>query len=208
MSDEAPEEVLGLARRRAEARVAADFERADELRRRILEMGWRVRDDRGGGWSLEPAATQDPTREHDDAPTGLEEPATADVSLQWVCEGWPDDVDRAIASFRGSVERLDAQYVVVDVTGENARRWGGDVEVVSVDPTSGWARARNAGLRRARGRTVLALDPSVEADGDVLGPLAGALADTTVGVCGPFGIVTKDLREFAPAPGPGDCDAI
>jgi GT2 family glycosyltransferase len=65
----------------------------------------------------------------------------------------------------------------------------------------------NAGLRRATGRLVLVADGSVEPTGDVLGPLAGALEDPTVGVCGPFGIVTADLREFEPSDGP-DVDAI
>ena len=35
-----------------------------------------------------------------------------------------------------------------------------------------------------------------------------ALADPDVGIVGPFGIVTHDLREFEPAPAPGPCDAI
>ena len=39
-------------------------------------------------------------------------------------------------------------------------------------------------------------------------PLEDALADPGVGICGPFGIVTHDLREFEEAPAPGDCDAI
>jgi cysteinyl-tRNA synthetase len=34
-----------------------------------------------------------------------------------------------------------------------------------------------------------------------------ALGDPSVGVCGPFGIVTADLREFEPSDGP-DVDAI
>ena len=39
-------------------------------------------------------------------------------------------------------------------------------------------------------------------------PLEAALADPDVGIAGPFGIVTHDLREFEDAAGPGDCDAI
>ncbi len=41
----------------------------------------------------------------------------------------------------------------------------------------------------------------------MLAPLEEVLADPTVGVCGPFGLVTSDLREFEPSPGP-DVDAI
>ena len=51
-------------------------------------------------------------------------------------------------------------------------------------------------------------DGSVEAAGDVLGPLEQKLADPGVGIAGPFGIVTHDLREFEEAPAPGPCDAV
>ena len=78
----------------------------------------------------------------------------------------------------------------------------------ALEPGTGWASARNAGLRRSRGRIVLAMDGSVEPTGDVFGPLEGALADPKLGVCGPFGIVTTDLRQFDEAPGAGPCDAI
>ena len=123
-------------------------------------------------------------------------------ALHWVVEGWPEDVDRALASFRANAGGRDLQFVVADVTGEPPERWGDDVEVVALEDGTGWAAARNAGLRRSRGGMVLALDGSVEATGDVLGPLEAALDDPTVGVCGPFGIVTADLREFRRARGP------
>ena len=72
---------------------------------------------------------------------------------------------------------------------------------------TGWAAARNAGLRRSLGRIVLAVDGSVEPAGQVFGPLEEMLADPTVGVCGPFGIVSRDLRSFEESDGP-DVDAI
>ena len=100
------------------------------------------------------------------------------------------------------------QYVIADVTQTDRSRWGTDVEVVSLRPGTGWGAARNAGLRRSRGRTVLAVDGSVEPTGDVFAPLEAALKDDAVGVCGPYGIVTRDLRQFDEAPGPGPCDAI
>ena len=52
------------------------------------------------------------------------------------------------------------------------------------------------------------MDGSVEPTGDVFGPLEETLADPNVGLAGPFGIVTADLREFDEAPGAGNCDAI
>jgi hypothetical protein len=212
VSDTAPADVVSLAEERATARAARDFAAADALRDRIADMGWAVVDEPGGTWHLEPPAPPEPEEQlrvrAQDVASVLEEPAAVDVSLHWVVEGWPDDFDRAIASFRGFTGERSVQFVVVDVTGEDRARWGGDVEVVSLEEGTGWAAARNAGLKRTRGRTVVVLDGSVEATGDVVGPLEETLADEKVGVCGPFGITTADLRQFDAAPEPGDVDAI
>lgn len=204
MADLPPPEVRALAERRATERAAGNFATADALRAQIADSGWTVHDE-SGGFRLEPATLV--RVRSADVPSVLEEAPTADVSLHWVVEGWPEDVDRALASLRAWPGGRSLQFVVADVTGEPAGRWGSDVEVVSLDDGTGWAAARNAGLRRSRAETVLALDGSVEATGDVFSPLEDALADPTVGVCGPFGIVTDDLREFREA-SPGDCDAV
>ena len=95
---EAPRDVRELAERRADARAAKDFTQADALREAIAEAGWTVVDG-PGGWSLEPAATPAPEARPlraQDVPSVLGEPATADISLHWVCEGWPDDIARAV----------------------------------------------------------------------------------------------------------------
>jgi Glycosyltransferase like family 2 len=206
---EAPHDVQELAAQRAARRAAKDFAAADALRDRIADAGWSVVD-AAGGWRLEPiapdAAATGPVSAHD-VPSVLEEPASADASIHWVVEGWPQDVHRAIASFRANAGGRDIHYVVADVTGEPAGSWGEDVELVQLEPGTGWGAARNAGLKRSRGRIVLAMDGSVEATGDVLGPLEAALADPTIGICGPFGIVTPDLREFDSSDGP-EVDAI
>jgi cysteinyl-tRNA synthetase len=210
----APDDVVGLAEQRAAARDARDFDAADALRDRIAERGWAVVDE-PGGWRLEPAAgdeTADDAQQtpvaSKDVPSLLSEPATADVSVEWVVEGWPEDVDRALRGFRTNAGDREVQYVVADVTGEEQGRWGDDVEVVSLEKGTGWAAARNAGLKRSRGRVVLAMDGSIEPIGDVFGLLEAALADPTVGICGPFGVVTTDLRQFDEAPSPGECDAV
>jgi cysteinyl-tRNA synthetase len=206
---DAPPDVQELAAERAARRAAKDFAAADALRDRIAERGWTVVDD-PEGWRLEPIAA-------DVVPSGpvaardivsvLDQPATTDASIHWVVEGWPQDVHRAIDSFRANAGDRDVHYVVADVTGEPDTTWGDDVEVVQLEPGTGWGAARNAGLKRSRGRVVLAMDGSIEATGDVLGPLEDALADPTIGVCGPFGIVTPDLREFDSTDGP-EADAI
>lgn len=209
---EVPAEVVVLAEQRAAARGAREFALADELRDRIAAAGWRVVD-APAGWTLEPALppvpeVPAPPLRARDVVSCLEEPPTGDLSLHWVVEGWPEDVVRAIASFKAQQGERDVQYVVADVTGADAAMFGDDVEVLSLEPGTGWGAARNAGLKRSTGAVVMALDGSIEATGDVFDPLEAALADPAVGIAGPFGIVTQDLRQFDEATGPGPCDAV
>ena len=206
----APEDVQRLAGDRADARAAKDFALADELRDRIHELGWEVTD-QPGGFELEPVASEaDRPVRSADVPSVLDDTTTFDVSVHWVCEGWLDDIDRALAGFRATAGDRRVQFVVADVTGEAPKHWAdaGDVEVVWLESDTGWAAARNAGLRRSLAPIVVALDGSVEPIGDVLGPLEQALADPGLGIVGPFGIVTEDLREFQEAPEAGPCDAV
>jgi len=208
----APARITELAERRAAAREAGDFAKADDLRDRLADAGWRVVDE-PGGWRLlptpSPAAPPAPgPRRAKDIVSVLAEPATADLSVHWVVQGWVQDVARGIASFRAHQGERRVHHVVVDLTGAGAGAFGADVEVVALEPETGWGAACNAGLKRARGALVFVMDGSIEATGDVFGPLEGALQDLTVGLAGPFGILTHDLRQFEDAPGPGECDAI
>jgi cysteinyl-tRNA synthetase len=54
---------------------------------------------------------------------------------------------------------------------------------------------------------VVLADGSIEATADALGPLVAALEDPSVGLTGPFGLVTRDLRQFEPSQGL-DVDAL
>jgi cysteinyl-tRNA synthetase len=202
-----PDEVRALAAERDERRQAKDFAAADALRDRILELGFSVIDGPEGP-SLEPIEIDETARLRPrDIESLLDDVPTRDVSVHWVVEGWPQDVVRALAGFRSNEEDRDVHYVLADVTDTDPAVYGEDVEVLRLEPGTGWGAARNAGLKRSRGRIVLAVDASVEPTGDVFGPLEAALEDPSVGVCGPFGISTDDLREFHDSDGP-EVDAI
>jgi cysteinyl-tRNA synthetase len=206
-----PEEVRSLAAERAEARDRRDFAAADALRERIVGLGYRVVDT-PGGFSLEPIAgprgpSVPPRLRPEQVGSILDEAPTADASIQWVVEGWPEDVLRGIESFRRHEGGRTIHQVVVDVAGTDPALWPEGVEVVNLVAGVGWAAARNCGLRRSSGQIVCIVDGSIEAAGDMIGPLASALADESIGVAGPFGIVTDDLRDFRESQGP-DVDAI
>ena len=208
MTNDVPDRVRALAAERQEARAAKDFARADALREQIAALGFALIDGPDGP-SFEPvAAPAEAARLRTvDVASVLDEPPMCDVSVHWVVEGWPEDVVRALASFRANEGGRDVQYVVADVTETDPATYGEGVEVLRLEPGTGWGAARNAGLRRSRGRLVLAMDGSVEPAGDVFEPFEQALADPTVGVCGPWGISTRDLHEFHDSEGP-EVDAV
>ena len=148
--DHAPPEVAALAASRAEARAARDFAEADALRERIAEAGWAVVDE-PGGWRLEPVRAREPNGpvRAKDVVSLLDAPPDADATVHWVCEGWPQDIARSVASFRSHQGGRDVRYVVADVTDAPPdrvrRRRGGDRPGGS-DRLGGGAQRRPAAL--------------------------------------------------------------
>ncbi|MFN2589228.1 MAG: hypothetical protein ABR518_00440 [Actinomycetota bacterium] len=204
---EIPERIREMAAQREEARRRRDFAGADAIRDRIRAAGFEIVDAPDGSPVLSPVEEPRRRRFRGSAEVPRAEPdPEVDCSVVWLTESWPGDVGRGIASFRRHHSRLRVQHVVVVTDGAGAG-WPEDVEVIDVDPSVGWSALRNAGLRRAAGRIVAIADGSIEAEGDVLTALAAALDDPSVGLAGPFGVVSRDLREFQESPGP-DVDAI
>lgn len=204
---EVPEAVRALVEERERARAARDFARADALREAIARVGFRVVD-APTGTVLEPLRAARPTRlRARDVPSVLDEPPRHEASVHWVVPSWPQDVVRALAAFRRYHPGRELQYVVADLSDTDPAAYGDGVEVLPLEPDTGWAAAANASLRRSQGRIALVADGSVEPMGDVLGPLEAALADPRVGVCGPFGVTTRDLHAFEDSSGP-EVDAI
>jgi cysteinyl-tRNA synthetase len=220
-----PDEILALAHERARAREARDWAEADRLRGAIESAGWRIVD-RGTDFALTPAAPSDlveggqirygsslnvPSR-LDEAPTGL-------ATVVLIATDWSDDLERALAGLRSSPEGTSVVIVADAPSASQAAALerpaaaiagaepGPTPEIIWTRERLGHAAAINAGARRASGSVVIVLDTSVEPQGDIVTPLAGALQDPTVGVAGPWGLVSSDLRKFEDAP-PGDVDAI
>lgn len=208
---EVPDEVRLLAGERAARRQARDFSGADELRERIRDLGYEVTDRPDGGFDLARAGHEGPDTKGRvrtvEVPSVLAAAPTADATVQWLSEGWPEDVIRGIGSFRRFEGGRAVHHVVVDARPETPETWPEDVEVISLIEDPGFGAARNAGLRRSRGRVVLVVDGSVEAEGDPYGPVQEALADASLGVVGPYGLVTTDLRAFREDDGP-EVDAV
>jgi glycosyltransferase involved in cell wall biosynthesis len=203
-----PEEVRELAEQRAERRRARDYAGADEVRDRIRGLGFEIADRPDGGYDVLPVGVPDRVRVlARNVESILDRPPAVDLSVHWLSEGWPEDVLRGIASFRRFEAGHSVHHVVVEARAEQEGTWPADVEVIPLSEDPGFGIARNTGLRRSLGRMIVIVDGSVEAEGDPYSPLEEALADASVGIAGPYGLVTDDLREFAEADGP-EVDAV
>ena len=98
------------------------------------------------GPTVEPIAPAAPTRVRaSDVASVLDEPATVDVSVHWVVEGWPEDVVRALDGLRANAGGRLIQYVVADVTETDPNVYGDDVEVLMLETGRGGARRGTRG---------------------------------------------------------------
>lgn len=194
---------------RETARAAKDFVRADAIRDEIAALGFDIRDAPTGATAevraafshVDPAAIE----------SVLDKPALLAFSIHLLYEGFPEDVERFLAGLARHCATHDYEVVLVDNASDQAA-WleslaSERVRVLHLGRELGFAPARNAGLKTSRGRIVVLADLAVEPTGDVLAPLASAFEDSSIGVAGPWGIVSADMREFTESPGP-EVDAI
>lgn len=217
LEDDAPAEIVALARARADARAARDWALADELRARIEAAGWAVVDD---GLAFRLARAHPPTVQiggrrrygrSADVPSRLEDAPVGLASVVLVATEWPEDVRRALASLtehgpdgtqlvivaNDPSPEQEAALAVVDAVDPGGP--GLATEVVFTSGRLGYAAALNAAIRRAAAAVVIIMDGRVELVGDAVTPTVTALDDPTVGVAGAWGLVSADLRRFAEA---------
>lgn len=203
-----PHEVRRLAEERAAARAAGEFDRADALRERIGDLGWEVRDG-PGNYELSPTRGHEPVprRRVEEVRSRLHAAPTHDLTVHWLSEGHPGDLLRGIGSFRRHEGPRRVEHLIVERVPAPEGTWPEGARILPLAGEPGFASARGAGLRQTMGRIAIVADGSVEAVGDPFAPIEEVLADETVGVCGPVGAVTDDLRSFREDPGP-EVDAI
>jgi cysteinyl-tRNA synthetase len=203
----APREVVASVEEHRAARASRDFQRADGLRATFA--GYRVDDQAIDRAVVSRGDRRVAARERrtissaKELPDRRSDPATRSWTVGIVTREYPGDFARCLAGVLrflpsdGEVLVLDsgsgddAQHGIGEIAGRDGR-----VEVYFADRDLGEGAARNALVRVARGRMLLMLDCSVEITGDLFAPLAHALADPTVGLAGPWGLRTTDLKHF------------
>ncbi len=208
------------------ARAAREYARADALRAEIEAGGYEVRDGRDSTrlYRRRLSALAGLLASSSDAPDHIDDPDRYEWSVNLIARNSREDLDRCLRSLARNLHGRRVEAVVIDngSTDDTLRYLlelehrgrvvapeGGalPVKVLFADHNLGFAAARNATMRASEGRYVVWLDTSIEITGDVWTPLEEVLRREEVGVVGPFGLVTQDLREFEETEGP-DADAI
>ncbi len=220
---DAPDDVVALARERQTLRSGHDYAQADALRTRIGAAGYRIEDSRDApvDWRLIACGDDEPyISSSGDTPNRLSEPSQYALSVTLLAHNNDDDLRRCIASVARHANGRDIELVIVDNGSTDAAllsylreiKRAGMVEglpaqVFFADHDMGFAAARNAQFHASRGQVIVQIDTSIEINGDIWSPIAALLAEQTIGLVGPYGLVTDDLKEFQESAGP-DVDAI
>ncbi len=222
-----PASVAALVTEREAARCAGRFAAADRLRAAIAAAGYHVRDTRHGPWVVPRAPDEGllTISSPNDIPDRTLEPDRYDFSVSLLARNSRADLERCLRSIvayppRGSLELVLLDNGSTDETLDYLRALAREgrlrsadgsrdipLQVIFADHDLGFAAGRRATMRASLGRIIVWLDTSIELVGDIWDRLAEALADPEIGVVGPYGLITRDLREFYDAPGP-DVDAV
>jgi cysteinyl-tRNA synthetase len=221
-----PHDVVTRLETRATLRRQRRFVEADGIRQSLALAGYLLRDTRRGTLLLSRPLDEEflVLSSSSDAPDHRRDPDAFEFSINLLAHNNRADLERCVASICRSAGGHALEVVIIDNgstdetlaclqdlarTGHLSGEQGEQIalQVLFADHNMGFAAGRNASMRASRGRYLVILDTSIEVTGDIWQPLAAHLADPLVGVVGPYGLVTDDLREFREAAGP-DVDAI
>lgn len=221
-----PTEIAALVREREDLRSRGDYTQADHIRNELEAAGYQVNDTSQGSIVLSRRLEDEFSvlSSFSDAPDNTQLPDLFEFSVNLLAHNSRDDLERCIESIcRYNYDR-SIELVIIDngstdetlayleqlarhgeLVGINGQSIG--LQVLFADHNMGFAAGRNATMRASRGHYIVLVDTSIEVKGDIWEPLAMTLADRNMGVVGPYGLVTDDLREFREDAGP-DVDAI
>jgi len=214
----APREVLASVDEHRAARASRDWPRADLVRASF--DGYRVEDHRDDQTIVSRADRRTGARDRrtissaKELPDRRHEPTARSWSVALVTRDDADALERCVSATVRFLPR-DAELLVLDAGSMPAAQdrlaylAAGDRRIVAhfADRDFGEGASRNALLRVSRGRHLLQLDASIELVDDLFTVLAEALADSPVGLAGPFGLRTDDLKHFDEVTS-GEADAI
>jgi cysteinyl-tRNA synthetase len=214
-----------IAEERESLRRVGEFSRADVLRSRLHNAGFKVRDTASGPLVLavRPEEEFKPISTTAAAPDFRKEPDRYEFSINLLAQNSRADLERCVNSIVQHSYGRKLELVIIDNgstddTADYLRRLAKSgtaqnhecdlaVQVIFADHNLGFAAGRNATIKASRGQYIVVMDTSIEIKGDIWSELNEILNNPAVGITGPYGLVTRDLREFEESAGP-EVDAI
>src|SRR6266699_412870 len=221
-----PDGITSLVRERESLRTKGEYVQADQIRSEIESAGYTINDTANGCIVL-PRRLEDEftvLSSSSDSPDNTQQADLYAFSVNLLAHNSQADLERCIQGIcrhsgdrsielviidKGSTDETLAYLEQLarqdDLVGANGQPIG--LQVLFADHNMGFAAGRNATMRARRGHYIVLMDTSIEVAADIWEPLTNTLADRNMGVVGPYGLVTDDLREFQENSGP-DVDAI
>jgi len=221
-----PAPVATQVRERETLRQQHNYGVADGVRQQLRNNGYLVRDTEQGPLVAPRRLDEefDVLTRSSDVPDSTHQPDLYEFSVNLLAHNSKDDLERCVKSIQRFVGKHTLEVVVIDngstdetlpylqqlarqsdLKGAEGQHIG--LCVLFADHNMGFAAGRNAMMRASRGHILVLMDTSIELQADIWTPLTQALAASDVGLAGPYGLVTEDLRDFQEAIQP-DVDAI
>lgn len=210
-----PPEGLEQIKLRGELRAKGSFEEADRIREELEMRGLEVRDLAQRTLLLRRSRAEwrglpkEISSSHH-VVSLLEEPDQYDFTVSLVAWNNSREILRCYDGIRNYCSGHKVQILVVE-GGSSDQSREELLEALYSDPDAtlwladhrlGEAASRNVALRRALGRVVVLMEPSLEPLGDFLSPLGRTLENPDIGLTGAAGLFTRDCQEFHDSPGP------
>jgi GT2 family glycosyltransferase len=203
-----PEGILALSHERDQLRKRGQYDRADALKKQIEDAGYSIKDNpRGAHLVILPNVEVDGTFYHtaQQVPSLLNASDTCLFSVQILANNCLEEAQRCIESiFRHAGTQAVEVMLIDNASQDELVSWAKEYQretsllhLIHLSRVMGAAEAYNLGLQQSQGRFILLLDPSIELTGDIFTPLAQVLENAEIGITGPRGLHTDDLRHFA-----------
>ncbi|MCL0044217.1 cysteine--tRNA ligase [Dehalococcoidia bacterium] len=217
-----PIDVATLGKQRHELRKRRQFSQADNLRHELQKRHYIVRD---GWYGTRIRAMTDlerraeiwrPVSSSKEVESLIDLHDVVDFSFVLIACNYNYDVKRCVQSVLHWSKNHSIEIIAIDNGSvDGTSQWLEDIskkdsrlKVVHTDHILGDAAAKNIGLKQSRGRTVVLIDTSIEITGDIYPQLTQFLSKSSVGMIGPFGLRSNDMRHFQEVSVAGDVDAI
>ena len=217
-----PHEIQADITQRYDLRNSADYGKADELRSSISTRGYQI-GDTSEDTLVRPKTAMERQEEKwksvsssREVESYLDSPPQVDFSFIITACNYMDDVKRCAESILQWAEGYSAELIVVDNgSTDGTSDWleelqdrDSRVRVIHCDHVLGEGSAKNIALKQSLGRHIVVMDTSVEVLGDVIGPIRQWLVDESIGIIGPWGLLSENLQHFHEEIESGDADAM